>query len=409
MKLRSKTALVLGIVLAAGVMLARPPVQAHELRPAVADVSRGSADQLTIELRLNVEALLADLGPDHDDSDDSPQAEVYDTLRALDAPSLATRLDAFLPEFQRDLQLQTKGERRLDVVMAAVEIPETGDTAIARDSTLVLSASIQPGDETFTWHWDDRFGPLIVRSKDAERADAFSVYLLPGDTSAPLPIGTAPGSPAVDPGQTSELSGESVDGPSVARAAGGTTAVATFINYVRVGFVHILPLGLDHILFVIGLFLLSPRGKPLLWQVTLFTLAHSVTLALGALDLVRVPASVVEPLIALSIAAVCVENLLTRKLHSWRLVLVFAFGLLHGLGFASVLGEVNGDAGHFLVSLLAFNVGVELGQITVLLMCFLLIGWWARERDWYRAVISIPLSVLIGSVGLYWFVQRLVA
>jgi len=411
--------LCLKVLLALGWTLASSFIQAHELRPAVADISNAAPDQLTIELRVNLEALIADLGIEHDDSDDSPKAAIYDELRALDAPSLNTRLETFLPDFYRGLNLQTRDlqtgmNQRLDVVLSGVDIPAAGDTEVARDSTMTLDAVMSPGARSFTWNWDDRFGPIIVRSADADRQDAFSVYLLPGDTSAALPIaGLSDDSPTNDnsdgPVQLDPSAGNVADSSIAAGSAGGTTVAATFFNYVRVGFVHILPLGLDHILFVIGLFLLSPRARPLLWQVTVFTLAHSVTLALGALDLVSVPATIVEPLIALSIVAICLENLVTNRLHRWRLMVVFAFGLLHGLGFASVLGSINGDAKYFVVSLLAFNVGVEIGQITVLLLCFALIGWWARDRHWYRAVVSIPLSVLIGAIGLYWFVERLSA
>ena len=104
---------------------------------------------------------------------------------------------------------------------------------------------------------------------------------------------------------------------------------------------HILPKGLDHILFVLGIFLLSPRWKTMLLQVTAFTVAHSITLGLSIYGIVSLPSRIVEPLIALSIAYVAIENLLTRELKPWRLALVFMFGLLHGLGFAGVLRELG--------------------------------------------------------------------
>jgi hypothetical protein len=107
-------------------------------------------------------------------------------------------------------------------------------------------------------------------------------------------------------------------------------------QYLWLGYTHILPKGLDHILFVLGLFLLSARFKPLLMQVTAFTIAHSITLGLSMYGIVSLPSRIVEPLIALSIAYVAIENVLTRELKPWRIALVFMFGLLHGLGFAGV-------------------------------------------------------------------------
>ena len=128
-------------------------------------------------------------------------------------------------------------------------------------------------------------------------------------------------------------------------------------QYLWLGYTHILPQGLDHILFVIGLFLLSPRLKTLLLQVTAFTIAHSITLGLSMYGIVSLPPRVVEPLIALSIAYVAIENLLTRELKPWRVALVFTFGLLHGLGFAGVLRELGLPRAEFLTALLTFNAG----------------------------------------------------
>jgi hydrogenase/urease accessory protein HupE len=146
--------------------------------------------------------------------------------------------------------------------------------------------------------------------------------------------------------------------------AGGLTVSAgeVFRDYIGIGFTHIVPKGLDHILFVVGLFLLSPRLKPLLIQITSFTVAHSVTLALAMLGVISAPASIVEPLIAASIVFIAVENLATNRLSPWRPFVVFGFGLLHGLGFAGVLTEIGLSPAHFASGLIAFNVGVELGS-----------------------------------------------
>lgn len=177
-------------------------------------------------------------------------------------------------------------------------------------------------------------------------------------------------------------------------------------QYLVLGFKHILPEGTDHILFVLGLFLLSCRLKPLMWQVTAFTAAHSITLGLSLYGVIRLPSEVVEPLIALSIAFVAVENICTTQLKPWRPFVVFGFGLVHGLGFSRVLLSLGLPRGSFLPALIAFNSGVELGQFTVIMTAFLLVGWW-RQRQWYRPVIVVPASALIAVTGLIWTVQRI--
>ena len=183
--------------------------------------------------------------------------------------------------------------------------------------------------------------------------------------------------------------------------------IALFLEYITLGFTHIVPLGLDHILFVLGLYLLSTHLRPLLVQVTAFTIAHSITLGLGLYGIVSVSPAIVEPMIALSIVYVAVENLLTTTLHPWRPLVVFAFGLLHGLGFAGVLHEIGLERTNYVTGLIGFNIGVELGQLAVIAMAFGLTGLWFRDRPWYRGRIVQPASLLIALAGLFWTFERL--
>jgi len=177
------------------------------------------------------------------------------------------------------------------------------------------------------------------------------------------------------------------------------------LQYLWLGFEHILPKGFDHILFVLSLYLLSAQLAPLLWQVTAFTVAHSVTLALSMYGVVSLPLSIVEPLIAVSIAVVAIENMLTTKLQPWRPFVVFAFGLLHGLGFAGVLTELGLPRDRYVTALISFNGGVELGQLAVILLALIATAW-CRKRNWYHSRIVVPTSLAIASIGLYWAVQR---
>ena len=177
--------------------------------------------------------------------------------------------------------------------------------------------------------------------------------------------------------------------------------------YLKLGFTHIIPLGFDHILFVLGLYLLSPKLKTVLWQATAFTLAHSITLGLGMYGLISPPPSIVEPIIALSILFVAFENLITDKLHKFRLFIVFAFGLIHGMGFASALKDLGLPPRAFFSSLITFNLGVELGQITIILLAYFLVGKWFGDKQWYRQRIVIPASILIGLIACYWTYERI--
>lgn len=181
---------------------------------------------------------------------------------------------------------------------------------------------------------------------------------------------------------------------------------ATFTSFIRSGFVHVVPLGMDHILFVLGLFLLSRRWKPLLLQVTAFTLAHTLTLGLAATGMVQVPASVVEPVIAGSIVVIALENIFYPRYTPWRLLVVFVFGLVHGLGFAGALIQLDLPASSLLVGLLGFNLGVELGQLTVI-AAGLVLTIWLRDPDRYRKSVVIPGSLAIAAMGAYWMIQRL--
>ncbi len=177
--------------------------------------------------------------------------------------------------------------------------------------------------------------------------------------------------------------------------------------YLKLGFTHIIPEGFDHILFVAGLCLLSNKIKVILWQATAFTVAHSITLALSMKSIIVAPSAVVEPIIALSILFVAIENLLLTELKPWRIILVFVFGLIHGMGFASSLNEIGLPRNKFATSILSFNAGVELGQVAVILAMFLLLVVPFGKRTDYRKKIVFPLSILIALIALYWTVERM--
>jgi len=184
--------------------------------------------------------------------------------------------------------------------------------------------------------------------------------------------------------------------------------------YVTIGVGHILPDGADHILFVLAIFLASVRVSALVWQISAFTVAHTATLALAASGIITPSSSVVEPLIAFTIAFVAIENLFFKDMTKWRPAVVFGFGLIHGLGFAGFFGELGLPPGQFWSALIGFNVGVEIGQLSVIAAAALIgIGLRRILRDpagiaGYRSYIVRPGSALIGLTGLWWGVTRLI-
>lgn len=176
--------------------------------------------------------------------------------------------------------------------------------------------------------------------------------------------------------------------------------------YLKLGFEHILPHGLDHILFVVGLCLISNKFKPILWQATAFTVAHSITLALSMKNIIVAPSAIVEPIISLSIMFVAVENILFNELKPWRIIVVFMFGLIHGMGFASALNEIGLPRNKFLTSIISFNGGVELGQIAVIAAVYGLLIIPFGKKPWFKKYIVWPLSAIIAAVALWWTIER---
>lgn len=182
--------------------------------------------------------------------------------------------------------------------------------------------------------------------------------------------------------------------------------------YLGIGVGHILPAGLDHILFVLALFLSSTSMRALIIQISTFTVAHTATLGLAAAGVIAPEAAIVEPLIAGTIAFVAFENLWFREMPRWRPLVVFGFGLVHGLGFAGFFGELGLPPGQFWSALIGFNIGVEIGQLSVVLLAVVLSLLLRRQLPAdtraavYRRFVVVPASLAIGLVGLWWAATR---
>jgi hydrogenase/urease accessory protein HupE len=241
-----------------------------------------------------------------------------------------------------------------------------------------LRGEIPAGARTFSFNYGLALGTYALNIRIDEGA-VRTQWIVGAASSEPVPLGA----PAPPPGK-----------------------MEVGFQYFVLGFTHILPNGFDHVLFVIGIFLLATQWRPVLAQVSTFTVAHSITLALTMYGLVSLPAKVVEPMIALSIAYVAIENVFVSDVKPWRLALVFSFGLLHGMGFAGVLREVGLPRPSFLTALVTFNLGVEAGQLAVIAMAALVSACWQRDRASYRRFVVQPASMVIALIGLVWTAQR---
>ncbi|RKZ34840.1 MAG: HupE/UreJ family protein [Gammaproteobacteria bacterium] len=351
---------------------------AHTIRPAVVTATFANDATFALGIRTNVEALAARVSPKHADTNDSPNAAVYNQLRTLSPEKLKQRFQAFSPEFIQGITVTFDGVK-VPLQLDRVEIPEAGDIRLARKSMIYLRGAIPPGASRFVWRYPEEFGSSVLRLRYPDGKTAKSYWLKEGRPSPPF-----------------ELAKDFVP----------RSRAEVIADYTVLGFTHILPLGLDHILFVLGIFLLCLQLGPILWQVTAFTVAHTITLGLSIYGIISLSPTIVEPLIAASIVYVGVENVITGTLKPWRVVVVFLFGLLHGMGFAGVLTEIGLPRSEFLTALIAFNVGVEFGQLAVIVTALAAVGWF-RNREWYRQRVVIPVSLLISLVGLYWTIQRI--
>ena len=311
-------------------------------------------------------------------------------------------------------------------------LPESGKVAHASSSHRSLTSAVPR-----RWHAGMRRPCVELPVNFAYRAPMFRSLSPPMPLARPLLllllfglVGAAwahpedefclPGTGSLDPALCEQLAAlDSADGRS-ARLTGPILDESgaergfwsTLSLYTGIGIGHILPGGLDHILFVLALFLSTTRLRPLVIQLSAFTLAHTATLGMAAAGVITPPPGIVEPLIAATIAFVALENLVLRDMVAWRPLLVFFFGLLHGLGFAGFFGELGLPPGQFWSALIGFNIGVEIGQLGIVALAWILLQLWLRRtrladpQAAYRRWVVLPGSTLIALTGLWWAVER---
>ena len=328
-----------------------------------------------IDLITDLDALALGVPQDADD------AELVATLTAMAPADFNVLIDRLRTLFERRVRLRFDGEPS----PFDVDFPDYGTTAALESDiptllglTARLTGTIPAGATDVEFFASRAFSEVNLTVQDEARSITTRAVLERGARSEPFAL-AGPAKPA------------------------GMWSVAR--QYLRLGFAHIVPQGLDHVLFVFGLFLFSTQLRPLVWQVTAFTVAHAVTLSLALYGVVSLPPALVEPLIALSIVYIGVENVMTERLTKRRAAVVFSFGLLHGLGFAGALRTLGLPQQEQFLGLVSFNVGIELGQLAVLTAALSTLGWW-RRRGWYRSRLAVPLSLAIAAIGVAWTVDR---
>ena len=306
----------------------------------------------------------------------------YKVEVATDATALFEKLQASTGSTSRDLEsYDATFRRRVKAEFGGIEVhPEISyrvepavDSQSAPAAIIHLAGPIPESAREFTWTF--------------------------GWTFASYSLSAGP--------STQWIEGSDRSVPIAFAAPQHDSRITSVLRYLRLGFTHILPNGLDHMLFVLGINFLSRRARSVLLQVSAFTVAHSITLGLSLYGLVSVSPGIVEPMIALSIAYVAIENIFLSVLRPCRVGLVFAFGLLHGLGFAGALRDLALPRSEFATALVALNVGVEAGQLAVIAAAFALFGWYCSQHEWYRARVAVPASVLIACTAVYWTIQRM--
>ncbi len=334
------------------------------------------------QANLNIDILSFALGKTSAETSNEELEAILDGPRS----QLSQRLADAGERFRREVVIRTDaGEAAPD----AWQLPGLAevDAVLARG---LHPRILMPGDITFSGALPTDARRVSIRLPYV-LGDTVQVYELPNGRSYDEPV--AAGEPSTE--------------TALELAPPQTAATLVDVGrYIVVGFKHILPEGLDHILFVLGLILLSTRVGALLWQVSAFTLAHSITVGLSIYGVIRLPPTITEPLIAASIVCIAIENLFESKLQPWRPVVVFCFGLIHGLGFASAFARVGLPRNQFLIALFGLNVGVECGQLAVLAAVYPTLRLLQRSPK-YRLAVVCPCSLAIAATALFWTVQRI--
>jgi len=351
---------------------------AHSIKPSIVEY-RIFDKNIELNLSINAEVFLSGIDASKFiDTANAPQVKLYDELRKLQIDELESKIRDSIDSLKDSVYLKVD-QKMLSLNLDEINVQDVEDEENIRITIISFKTTAPEDGKTITFAWKKELGSLIFRDFSMEidnDGKASTTWLKAGEKTAPIPL------------------------------ADRKSNMATIIfPAIQQGIKHIIPGGLDHILFVLGLFFFSYKIGPLLSQVTIFTIAHSITLILGSLGYIYLPPVFVEAIIAASIVWIGLENVVRTKLNISRIGIIFCFGLLHGLGFAYMFTQIGLEGSDYLINLFSFNLGVEVGQLLVLTP-FILITPILSRISWYRVAVSIPASIIIALFGVKMFIER---
>ena len=354
---------------------------AHEIKPSIADFTYDK-NYLNIEVRLNAELILSNIDASNiSNTNSSPLTEIYDRYRLLDKKDLENVILESWKDISSNIDIKINNKlKKIELINIDTQVVKNFE--ISRDTIISFRVLLNKSSEKFTFKWIKNYGPIILRENNDLKIEDELVteYLQSGTESDPIFFNDN----------------------------NFRSMFTSFTKFFVLGIQHIIPKGLDHILFIFGLFLFSSSLNTLIKQITIFTIAHSITLIFVSLSLIKINPQIVEPIIALSIVYVGLENIFKNYIKEYmRYVVILFFGLLHGLGFALVLSDIGYRSSKLFLNLISFNIGIEVAQISIILFLYLLVAIKFANNKYYRIAFQIPSSIFIASIGLYWFIERI--
>mgnify|MGYP000014393921 FL=1 len=354
-------------------------LSAHEIKPAIVEFNKVK-NQINIVLKFNAEAFLANIdASDYKETINFSNSIKYSELRLLPREILKEKVFESRDQIINSIFIKTS-KKQLNLKLVEINVLEEKNIEKVRFTKVYLKTEIKFIETPITFSAKKIFGPLIFKNfsnidKNTDKPQ--SQWLKPGN-------------------QTSNL--------GILQVKNNTTNFS--ILGIWNGILQIILYGFDHILFILGLFFFSHKLKPLLIQVTTFTIAHSITLIFGGLGYITISPLIIEVIIAASIIWIGFENLFRKKMKVSRLGVIFTFGLIHGLGFASMFKPKGLEGTDYYLNLLSFNIGIELGLLITLLPLIILIPLFNR-LSWYRILIAMPASIIIALFGVEMFIDRI--
>ncbi|WXU00029.1 MAG: hypothetical protein Ctma_0734 [Catillopecten margaritatus gill symbiont] len=356
---------------------------ADVVKPALVEISIYPDKKVEVVIDLSLEAMMTGIGTQYKKTTDAPNSTEYDELRALTPKALRQQFKDFEAQFLQKLQLTINQQTQaLHLEKAFIDI--IGYKKRPRKTVLTYTTQLSKWPKTLVWQYDKTSGDSALRyqifKKDEYNWSPWQ-WLRNGKPSGTIDIN--------HPEPVSKMQ--------------------RLTQFIAIGFDHVIPQGWDHILFIIGMALSSLLWRKLLLLVTTFTLAHTLTLGLAMWGVVEISPRIIEPLIAFSIAYIAIENLFLNQSITRKSILVFFFGLIHGLGFATMLQSFKMTNDNFSTTLIGFNVGVELAQITIVLSVISALLIIRTLKLDYRKLAVIPASILISLIGIWWGIERIAA